>query len=162
MLHGARRQPFLAPGKAACGGQRQREFEAGYSSGQVLCLQPEAIGIVQLQRQSQQVALEVDADALHQAERGGIGADQDVLTIVEGATIEPDPACPSAQGGCGLEQLDPRAALAERDCCGQSGPAATDHGDPRRPRLWHQARTQVDQASQSLRKGVSEVRWCST
>ena len=48
----------------------------------------------------------IHAQLREQSQGGVIGADQDVLAIVESAAIEHDPARPSAQRGGGLEQFE--------------------------------------------------------
>ena len=98
---------------------------------------------------------------LQQAQRFGVGTDQDVLPVVEFEAVHTDASRASAQLRCHLEQRDTVAQPRRFDCAGQTGPATADHGHAQRS-LRHRPRQFVRMAIQSLRSGVSEVRWCST
>ena len=65
---------------------------------------------------------------------------------------------PRASAQVELKQFYPRPALTQCDRGGQSGPAATDYGDPGRTRFGHQTRTQVDQAKTELRTELTAAK----
>lgn len=92
---------------------------------------------------------------MHQSEQRRVGADQDVLAVVEIAAAGAHAPCPPARHGTRFEDGGCDAMLRERDCRRHPGVAGADDG-------YTPARTHVFQASQSLRSGVSEVRWLST
>jgi len=83
-------------------------------------------GITQLQGSSLQKPIRIGADAPHLRQRFGIGADQDVLTVIERDTFGIDASCPTAEGTRGFEHRDRNPALGEFDGGGHSGPAGTD------------------------------------
>ena len=99
--------------------------------------------------------------ALDQRERAAIGADQQMLAVVERDAGERDATRASAERSRLLDELDPHAGLRELDGGRASRPAAADDGDmaasasvTRRRDVFH--------AIQSLRSGVSAIRRSST
>ena len=80
-----------------------------------------------------------------------------MLAVVESATFPVQPAGAATQPRGGFENGGGNAGAGEFDGGGEAGTAAADNGDP-----GLQLETQVFQASQSLRSGVSEMRWLST
>ena len=102
----------------------------------------------------------VDADDLHQAQGLRIGADEDVLPVVERQPADVDAARSAAKLRRHLVQRDGMAAQRRFHRGRQAGPAATDDGDPQPGH--HRPRQFVHIAIHSLRSGVSDVRWCST
>ena len=100
-------------------------------------------------------ALTIGADRVHQAQGFAVGADQDVLAVVECMTVNVDAAGAATQLFGGFEYGDFAACGAKLDGRCEAGPAAADD-------CCFQALIQVRQASHSLRSGVSEVRWRST
>ena len=126
--------------------------------------QPHAVLVEQRQRLALQHRVGIDADAAHQPERGGVGADQDVLAVVEpvgriaaGRALGGQAARAPAGLRRHLEDRHRVAGLDRGDRCRQPGPARADDGDAA-----HRPRQLVFIAIQSLRTGVSEMRWCST
>jgi len=111
---------------------------------------------VQLEWQAQKKLVRVGADLAHQPQRLAIRADQDVLAVVEVDSVDGDAPRPTPQAARGFENRYAKAALREGDRSSESGPAAADNRDAT------QAVTQVRHAIQSLRIGVSAVRWSST
>ena len=93
------------------------------------------------------------ADALHQAAKLGVGADQDVLAVVERFALHDDAACAPAGNRARLVHRDRHAPVREGHCAGHARVARADD---------RYAATHVFQASHSLRSGVSEVRRSST
>ena len=112
-------------------------------------------GVGQFKRDASEQALTISADRVHQAQSFAIGADQNVLAVVERVTMDVDAARAATQLFGGFEYGDFAACGAELDGSRQAGPAAADD-------CCSQALIQVRQASHSLRSGVSEVRWLST
>ena len=99
--------------------------------------------------------LGVGADLAHQGQRLAIGAEQDVLAVVQRAAVDVDAAGAAAEGAAGFEQGGVDAGCRQFDGGGDARPAAADDGDLH-------AKAQVFQAIQSLRTGVSAMRWCRT
>ena len=114
--------------------------------------QPESVGVAQVERQPQERAV-VHADLPHQAQQRGVGTDQDVLAVVEFAAFGRDAPRAPARYRAGFENGHRDAALRERDGRRHAGVAGPHHS---------YALTHVFQASQSLRSGVSDVRWVRT
>ena len=85
--------------------------------------------IPHLQGQAQQGCLRIDADALHQRQGLAVGAQQDVLAVVEHLAVERDAARAAAQGTAGFEQR--HGAPAPRQLHGgrTASPARADDGD---------------------------------
>ena len=84
--------------------------------------------IAHLQGQPQQCLGRIDADLLHQRQGSAIGAQQDVLAIVQRASIQFDAARPPSEGTCGLEQADAVAGGGQGHGGSATGPAGADHG----------------------------------
>ena len=118
--------------------------------------QVKAVDIAQLERQAQKKLVRVGADLAHQAQRLAIRADQDVLAVVEVDSVEGHAPRPAPKAAGGFEDGYADALLREGDRSSESGPAGPDNRDAT------QAVTQVRHAIQSLRIGVSAVRWSST
>ena len=111
--------------------------------------------MVEFQRKPLQQLLRVITHLFDQAQRFAIGADQDVLAVVQVQTVDFDAARASAELSGGFEYGDIDALGCQFDRCRQSGPAAADDRDL-------QPLIQVRQAIHNLRIGVSDVRWLST
>ena len=83
---------------------KAQSARAKQSRGQVQRCRParggqrEAAGITQLQGFSLQKPIRIGADAPHLRQRFGIGADQDVLPVIERDTFGIDASCPTAEG----------------------------------------------------------------
>jgi len=128
--HAQQRQPF-APGPAARAGDAEQRIPG---RGQVGQAQAAAIGKAQHQGQAQQGRIDIHAHQAHQAQRFGIGTDQDVLAVVqcECGTVgrrSIQRARPPADGACRLENGDVMARLYGRHGGRHAGPAGADDGD---------------------------------
>ena len=156
----------VAPGPAACAGNAQQGIPG---RGKVRQLQAVAAGKAQHQRQAQQGRVNIHAHQAHQAQRGGVGTNQDVLAVVQdqGGSVgagDGERARPPAHGACGLEYRGLVARLCGGNGRSQAGPTSADDGNVHaccgvnymRPRAC------IFQASQNLRSGVRLMRWCST
>ena len=82
-----------------------------------------------------------------------IGADDEMLAIVEGDTIDHDAAGAAAKGLPLLEQRDRIPGLRQRHRGGEARPAGTDDRNPA-----YEAARAVVHAIQNLRNGVSAMR----
>ena len=93
------------------------------------------------------------ADRAQDAPELGVGADQDVLAVIELVSVGDDPPGPAARHRHRFEDGDGNAALGEGHRGGHAGiPCADDR----------YATTHVFQAIQNFRSGVKEVRWVRT
>ena len=119
--------------------------------GQAWRLQFEAIVQGKLQRQAQEILLDVAADLRDEFERVVITAEQDVLSIVEPGIVVPHAARAPAQlpGTFKHRHLD--AVCGQGDGGGHAGVTATDNG-------YIQFFSHVLKESHNLRSGVSETR----
>ena len=99
-------------------------------------------------------------DALNHCQRAPVGADDEVLAVVERDAGKRDAPRATAQGSRLLDQGDAQAVLGELDRGGAARPAAADDGDMME-RASH-GRRAVFHATQSLRSGVSAIRWSRT
>src|SRR2546425_3523003 len=104
--------------------------------------------VADLERHAQQRVV-LHADRAHHAIELGVGADQDVLTVVELRALARYAPRAAAGDGAGFEHRRAKAALGERDRRGHAGVAGTDDC---------YAATQVRHAIPNLRRGVSDVR----
>ncbi len=84
--------------------------------------------VTHLQWQLEQRLLRVDADQCHQAQRFAVGAQQDVLAVVQILVIGGDAPRPSAQHARGLEQGDAMAGAGQLHRRRTAGPATADDG----------------------------------
>ena len=109
------------------------------------------------QRQAFEQAFRIGTNHAHQSQGLPVGADQDVLAVIERVLLDVDAACPAAELPGGLEYADRCTGSAQFNCCRQPGPATADDGD-----FVFQPLIHVRQAIHSLRSGVSEVRWVNT
>ena len=116
----------VGPGPGRAAQHPAQEGERGRAAGQGEGL---AVGITQPQRHAQQVRLGVGADATHQRQRCRVGADQDVLAVVQRRLAAFEAARPAAERRRHLEQRDGGAQRDRLHGCGQAGPAAADDGD---------------------------------
>ncbi|CFM06566.1 Uncharacterised protein [Bordetella pertussis] len=154
-----------APGQAARQQQRGGGVQGG---GQGRRRQAKAaVQAGQPQRPAHQQRIRVASQAAHQRQGFAIGAQQDVLAVVQVvAELRVDHAAGAPAGRApGFEHGDLGVGLAQRHAGGQAGPARSDDGDLHRASRRTRGApplTQVFQASHSLRTGVSEMRWCST
>ena len=108
-----------------------------------------------LQRVPFQQLLGIGANPTHQAQRLAIGAEQDVLAVVQPAPVELDCTGAPAQRAPGFVKGGGDTGRRQFDGSRDARPAAADDGDLH-------AKAQVFQAIQSLRTGVSAMRWCRT
>ncbi len=156
--HEAHSADALAPGQPA------REQEAGQQAEggrEVQRAETEAVGVAQFERYAQ-YRVRGHAYRAHERKERGVGADQDVLPVVERlALCRHAPRAP-ARHRTGFEYGDLRAAPGKRDSGRHAGVAGADHGHAPWSVRSRYAATHVFQASQSLRRGVSEVRCRST
>jgi hypothetical protein len=106
-----------------------REYAARKGQQRPPCRQAEAtsVGITQVQRQPAQQAVRVGADGRHQCQGAGVGADEDVLAVVELTRARAQPAGASAGLPCHLEQGHAVAPLGGTYRGGQPSPAGADH-----------------------------------
>ena len=180
---GQQRQP-LRPGPARLaehGAHKGRHWRAA-AQAQAL-----AIGVLQRQRHATQQRRHIGTDVSHQLERGLVGADEDVLPVVQriGRRLarcarvrqaEAPSRRPPPRGRHGVHARRRRCRPSPRrprqySATGRQGTAVrvsrlgvgADHTAGRQTR-WRTQRPRqfVRQAIHSLRSGVSEVRWCST
>jgi len=162
-----------AYGPTRCRGQQHQTFAhrptllAHDCSGESQCCntrrepQPRTVGIADEQRCTQERSIDIDPDRAQKTQRVNIGANQDVLAVVERQAADTNSASPSAELGSHFEKRDGMAALHSSYSCSETGPACSDNRNSLRCR--HQRPRQfVRIAIHSLRKGVSEVRWCNT
>ena len=133
--------------------EREKQVER---VGEARRAQVKAVGIAQLERHPQEKPVGVRADLAHQPQRLAVRADEDMLAVVEVDAVYAHAARAAAQAARGFEDRYADAALGEGDRGSESGPAGADD------RGAAQAVTQVRHAIQSLRIGVSAVRWSST
>ena len=132
---------------------------------------PTAVGIDQAQAGAQEALASSTPTACIKRSVSRVGADADVLAVVEHQASAFELARASAQLRRHLEERYLRTRSAGFDRSRQARPAAADDADPA-PRLsgdanlaspLHQCPRQfVRMAIHSLRSGVSAVRWCST
>ena len=104
-----------------------------------------------LQRQPQQGCVGY-ADGAHQREELGVGADEDVLPVVELVALRDHSPGAAAGQRAGLEHGRGDAALGKRDGGGHPGITGPHDGNTR-----GYAVTQVFHAIQNFRSGVSDV-----
>ena len=108
--------------------------------------------VADLERQAQEGVLR-HAHRAQDAPELGVGADQDVLAVIELVPLGDDAPGPAARHRSRFEDGDGDAALGERHRGGHAGiPCAYDRDGT----------THVFQAIQNLRSGVKDVRWVST
>jgi len=122
-------------------------------SGQGGRLEREPSRIVDLQGKPPQVRYR-SAHRLHEGERLAIGAQQQVLAVVERRAAVLDAPSPSTGRPVRIEERDARAAAHELDGGGDPGPAGAD--DAHVPGV--HVEIQVFHAIHSFRIGVRETR----
>jgi len=126
--HGRAQQACLvaqgpAPRAQDAGQQVQRRRQAGHSEAA-------AVGKAKLQRRAQHGGFRRDAQFAHQAQRGAVGANEDVLSVVQRQTVNGvHSARPAAGDACGLEHGDLVTGTHRVHCAGKAGPACADHRD---------------------------------
>ncbi len=147
--HKARRAEALGKRNALRQQQAQRQAKR---RGQPARAEAKIPGVTDLQRHAQQRVVP-HADQPHHSEKLGVGADQDVLAVVELVALRPHAAGASARHRTGFEHGDRHAARGQRHRGRHAGVAGADDG---------YALTHVFQAIQNLRSGVSEMRCVST
>ncbi len=156
---GCKQTQALADRPAAPAEHRAHECGHGRAAGQA---QARAVRGDQCQRHAQQQLLRVRPDAAHQRQRGAVGADQDVLAIVQCdavAVIDAAGAAPELRRHFDQGHVMPRRCGGHG--CGDAGPAAADHGHAA-PGGGQRSRQCVCIAIQTLRSGVNVTRWCRT
>ncbi len=152
--HEADRRPFFAPVEAS-GEEQGKSGKQRRRHGYVRRAHEELAGEFEAQRRALEQGIGIGADGAHQAQGFGIGADQDVLAVIDFEALDPRGAGAAAEGARGFEDVDPMARGGQFDGSGQAGVSGADDGNG-------QASHQVRPASQSLRSGGREMRWCST
>jgi len=123
----ARHRQLVLARQALCPKQRHGQVQRGREARRDEI--HGAIGVAHLQRQREQGTAPVDADGCQQPQRGGIGAQQDVLAVVQRAAARLDAARAAAQGAGCLEQRHGAAGARQFDGGRASGPAAADDSD---------------------------------
>ena len=121
----AQQREALTQTPTALAEHRTREGDDRRSRLQV---QPGAVGSAEAQRRSHQGLADIDAHAAQQRERVEIGADQDVLAVVEQHARGLDAARAAAELRRHLEQRDRMAEARRLDGRRQPGPATADDG----------------------------------
>jgi hypothetical protein len=114
------------------------------------------------QRAAQEGVAFGHTDVAQQAKGLDVGADTDVLPVVEHGAARNHVAGAAAGLRRHLEQGHMGAAADRFDRRRQPRPAGADHSDARAARGHYRPRQFVRMAIQSLRNGVSEMRWCRT
>jgi len=148
--HEADRSACIGEPQAA--GREQRDEQVG-GVGEHGRAKMEPAGEAQLERHAKQQRVRVGADLAHERQGLAVGADQDVLAVVQRSSIDRDPPRATAQRTRRFQHGDRNAAPGERRGGGQARPAGADD----RYALAH-----VLHAIHSLRTGVSAVRRVST
>ncbi len=122
-----------------------------------------AVGVDQLKRPTIEGAVQGHAEFIEQRRRRRVGPDQQVLAVVQRvrlcAQVKHETARATAQFTAGFQQEHVMAVAHAGGGRRAAGPSRTDDGDAQPGR---HADTQVFQAIQSLRSGVSAIRWCRT
>ena len=149
-----RRDPF-APRQP---GGAQHAGEQSERCGQVACAKRQRVGLVGRERPDPQrrpgPGRYVVVNDCRQCERIGIGAEQQMLTVVERQSVPIHRARAATERGSGFVQLDAVPAARELDGSGASRPATADDRN--------HARQAARVAIHSLRSGVSAIRRSST
>ena len=96
----------------------------------------------------------------HQTQRLAVSAKQQMLSVVERASVEFDASGAPAELSGRLEKTDCDAGSGQLNGTGEAGPACTDDGDA--AGRCSQPLIHVRQAIHNLRSGVSDVRRSST
>ncbi len=99
--------------------------------GQPWCSDTQFARVVQGQWQTQQHVLRVGADFIHQAQGFPVGADPDVLAIVERDAVGRHSARPATEYARGLEDRDGNVTRGEFCGGGHAGITTADDGDAR-------------------------------
>ncbi len=169
--HEAQRAETLSEIRPHCAEQRKQQVER---VGESRRAQVKAVGKAQLEGHAKQKLVRVGADPPHHPQRLAIGADQDVLAVVEVHAVYAHAPGAAAQAARGLENGYGDAALGERDGCGEARPAGADDSyaiqsrpltlalSPRGEGKLLSGDPGPRHAIQSLRTGVSAVRCLST
>ena len=152
-LHGLherdRPEPF-APGNSLGSGERSREVKRRRKRGRA---KVEPLRVAQFERQAQQERVRIGTHFPHQPEQCRVGANEDVLAVVERAACGGHAPRAAARHRTALEHRDANPALRKRHRRGKARISASYDC---------YVRSQVEIAIQSLRMGVREVRWVST
>ena len=130
-----------ARGPAGSGGQQAKPFGhrpaplpqhgSGEGRNRATGLQPEpgAARVGEMQRRAKKRRVGVDADGSHQRERVDVGADQDVLAVVEPLAVRVDTAGAPAELCGHLEERDAVTQARGFDRRGHARPPTTDDSD---------------------------------
>src|SRR5712691_8900333 len=121
--HKAQRAETLSEIQSLSAEERREQIER---VGESRRAQVKAIGKAQLEGHAKQKLVRVGADPPHYPQRLAIGADQDVLAVVEVHAVYAHAPGAAAQAARGLENGYGDAALGERDGCGEARPAGAD------------------------------------
>ena len=131
-LHEARGTDFLA--KCAASGERQSDSEIERCR-QLRQAQVETFdGMSQIERQAAQELFRLGTDEAYQTECFVIGADEDVLAVIQCLAVDGDTARSATEMPGRFEQCDASAGGAQFNRCGKSCPATTDDRDAARHR----------------------------
>ena len=131
-LHEARGTDFLA--KSTASGKRQSDSEIER------CRQPRQSQLEtfdrmsQIERQAAQELFRLGTDEAYQTECFVIGADEDVLAVIQCLAVDGDTACSATEMPGRFEQCDASASGTQFNRCGKSCPATTDDRDATRHR----------------------------
>src|SRR5215471_5989197 len=119
----------VAPGHAV---HRQQGGEQIPGSGQRRRAQPEEARCLEMQPSTfEEVRLDVSAvDRAQQTKRLSIGAEKNVLAVVNHPVAKLDASSATAERGSGFEDGDRASGASERDRSCKPSPATADHGDP--------------------------------
>ena len=108
----ARQRQLVRARQAAAAPQRRQQMQGRRQAGGDEFHAVAAGRIAHLQRQPQQALARIDADGAHQAQGFAIGAEQDVLAVVQRDAVALDRARASARDARGFEYRDVETALA--------------------------------------------------
>ena len=152
----AQQRGLVAPAPAARAGDACERIPRRREVGQA---QPGAVGEGEGQRLAVEHVFRPHPHLAHEAQAFGVGADQDVLAVVQRQSVGVQRTGTAAHAARGLEDGGPHARCGQFNGGRQTGPAGADDGDThaqKRPSAC------IFHASQNLRSGVRLVRWFST
>jgi len=131
---GPQQRKLVAPSPAACAGDADQCVERCRQGGKA---QSVAIGKNHRERCAQQRRIDIDAHLTHQAQAVGVGADEDVLAVVEQDDAALGPrrrhrAGSTAGHARGLEDGDLMTGIYRGNGCSQTCPAGADDAEVHR------------------------------
>ena len=125
-VHPQRGAEFFAQAERAGGEQAPGEVERRRPGGQG---HAKAAAVVDSEWAAVEQGVGVGANAAHQGQGVAIGAEQDVLAVVQRPAVDADATRPPAKHAAGFDQGDVGAGGRGLDGGGNARPAATDDGD---------------------------------